>query len=70
MQILLDGKKFYYDEIDIELFGNEILLCIIMQINIFVNGKGDREMCYNLNWFNFCDDYYEYYIFWNLVMVV
>lgn len=65
-----DGKKPYHDEIDIELLGNETSSCITMQTNIFVNGKGDREMRHNLNWFNPCDDYHEYYILWNSAMVV
>ncbi|KAL8026843.1 hypothetical protein ABFX02_14G056000 [Erythranthe guttata] len=52
------------DELDFEFLGNKEGKPIILQTNVFANGKGDREQRVLL-WFDPSADFHTYKILWN-----
>lgn len=58
-----------YDEMDFEFFGNVLGQFYILQMNIYVGGKGQWEQRIYF-WFDFLVDFYEYFVLWNRKQIV
>ncbi|KAK1291472.1 Xyloglucan endotransglucosylase/hydrolase protein 2 [Acorus calamus] len=65
----LHSNTSNHDELDFEFLGNKQGRPIILQTNIFINGKGNREQRIKL-WFDPIADFHTYRILWNPYQVV
>ncbi|CAK9136546.1 unnamed protein product [Ilex paraguariensis] len=69
VQISLDKDTGNHNELDFEFLGNRQGKPYLVQTNVFVNGKGDREQRVRL-WFDPTAAFHGYSILWNQHQVV
>ena len=58
-----------HDELDFEFLGNLEGKPHILQTNIFINGKGNREQKLRL-WFDAAADFHDYKVLWNPYLIL
>lgn len=65
----LNSNVGVHDELDFEFLGNRPGKNIVLQTNVFANGRGNREQR-TLLWFDPTADFHYYKFLWNQHQIV
>lgn len=65
----LSSQGSNHDELDFEFLGNKSGEPIILQTNVYANGKGDREQRIYL-WFDPATEFHTYGVVWNAAYIL